>query len=352
MGEKILPPDINESMSNFVATDKGIRFGLTAVKNVGDAAVGSLVEARGTVGRFTSFFHFLASIDARTVNKKVLESLIDGGAFDSFGINRASLLNSLGGAIAYAQAIQEDRDQGQNTLFDGADTQGEVVFSTPEIHHLAEWPTPELLSREKAVLGYYISSHPLERFSREIEGLSTHRLADKDEFADGTQIKVCGVITSVSKKLTKNGDRWATVNFEDLTGPIECLVFPQAFAPNEALLQTDKLVAISGRVSRGDVDEEAKLRVDEVTDIEKAAEKWGQSLWLKLPQERVSEPLLQRLEKLFEANPGNCAIYLDLEYSSGMRKKLRVPKFKVRPAPEMLSRISELVGADRVFVGR
>ncbi len=352
MGEKILPPDINESQSSFVATDKGIRFGLTAVKNVGDAAVNSLVEARASVEKFSSFFHFLASIDTRTVNKKVLESLIEGGAFDSLGVNRASLLNSLGGAMAYSQAIQEERDRGQNSLFGGGDSQNAPIFSPPEIHTIQEWPTPELLSREKAVLGYYISSHPLERFSREIEGLSTHKLADKDEFSDGTQIKVCGVITSVSKKLTKYGDSWATVNFEDLTGPIECLIFPQAFAQHEAMLQVDKLVAISGKISRGDEAEDPKLRVDEVNDIEKAAEKWGQSVWLRLPNERVSEPLLQRLEKLFEDNPGNCAIYFDLEYNGGVRKKMKVPRFKVRAAPEMITRLSELVGADRVIVGR
>ncbi len=352
MGEKILPPDINESQSPFIATDKGIRFGLTAVKNVGGAAVNSLIEARSSVERFSSFFHFLSTIDARTVNKKVLESLIDGGAFDSFGINRATLLNSLGGAMAYSQATQDERDRGQNSLFGGGDSQNAPVFSPPELHFLPEWPMPELLSREKTVLGYYISSHPLERFSREIEGLSTHRLADKDEFTDGMQIKVCGVITSVSKKLTKNGDRWATILFEDLTGPIECLIFQQSYQQFEAMLQTDKLVAISGKVSRGDEAEDPKLRVDEVTDIEKAAEKWGQSVRLRLPSERVSEPLLQRLEKLFEDNPGNCAIYFDLEYSGGEHKTLKIPRFKIKAAPEMISRLSELVGADRVMVGR
>ncbi len=352
MGEKILPPDINESQSPFIATDKGIRFGLTAVKNVGDAAVSSLIEARGSVERFSSFFHFLSSIDARTVNKKVLESLIDGGAFDSFAVNRATLLNSLGGAMAYAQALQDERDRGQNSLFGGGGSQSTAIYSPPELHFLPEWPLPELLSREKTVLGYYISSHPLERFAREIEGLSTHRLADKDEFTDGMPIKVCGVITSVAKKLTKNGDRWATAFCEDLTGPIECLIFPQAFQQFEAMLQADKLVAISGKISRGGEAEDPKLRVDEVTDIEKAAEKWGQTVRLRLPHERVSEPLLQRLEKLFEDNPGNCYVYFDLEYSGGIRKTWKIPRFKVRPAPEMISRLSELVGADRVMVGR
>lgn len=352
MGEKILPPDINESQSPFIATEKGIRFGLTAVKNVGDAAVHALVEARRSVNKFDSFFHFLGSIDARTVNKKVLESLIDGGAFDSFGVNRATLLNSLGGALAYAQALQEERDRGQNSLFGGGDTQNSIAYSTPEMHPIPEWPLPELLSREKNVLGYYISSHPLERFSREIEGLSTHRLADKDEFGDGTQIKVCGVINSVSKKLTKNGDRWATVVLEDLTGPIECLIFPQAFVQCEAMLQTDKLVAVSGKISRGDEAEDPKLRVDEVSDIERAAEKWGQSIRIRLQSERVNEPLLQRMERLFEGYPGNCAVYVDLEYSGGTRKTMKSNRFRVKLAPDMISRLSELIGSERVMVGR
>lgn len=349
---KLLPPDSNESDAPFIATDKGIRFGLAAVKNVGDAAVASIIEARGAVGRYSSFFQFLASADTRAVNKKVLESLIDAGAFDSMGVNRATLLNSLPGAMAYAQALQDEKERGQETLFGGGGGDSAAVLPPPEFHHIQEWPTAELLSREKGVLGYYISGHPLERFSREIEGLASHRLADKDEFTDNIPIKVCGVITAVSKKLTKNGDRWAAVTLEDLTGPIELLVFPQAYQQFESLLEVDKLVAVSGKVSRSDEDEEAKLRVDEILDIEKAGEKWGQSLRLRLPSERVSEPLLIRLERLFEENPGNCAIYVDLEQSGGGRKTMRIPRFKVRPSPEFLSRLSELVGADRVRVGR
>jgi len=353
MGLNLLPPDINQSVGPFKATPEGIRFGLAAVKNVGDAAVEGIIKARNEVGRFTSLFHFLSSIDTRAVNRKVVEALIDGGAFDSLGDNRATLLNSLNGALAYAQAAQDERERGQETLFGGGSSNS-VALPLPELQRCPEWPVPELLSREKAMLGYYVSSHPLERYRREIEGLATHNLADKDEFNDGMTIRICGVVTAVSKKLTKNGDRWAALQIEDLTGPIECLVFPQAYNNCEPLLQTDKLVAVAGKVSRADENEDPKLRVDEVLELEKASEKWGQQVRLRMPSERITDPLVTRLERLFEEYPGNCPLYIEIDKPGGDLQLLKLPpRFKLRPSPEALVRLSELVGgAERVMVER
>jgi DNA polymerase-3 subunit alpha len=353
MNLKILPPDINESEINFVATSDGIRFGMAAIRNVGDAAVSSILEARKSHRRFSSFFDFLASVDSRTTNKKVVESLIDAGAFDSYGVNRSTLMNSLQGALAYAQAVQDEHERGQNSLFGGGGSdENAVTVPPPAFHTVPEWPQAELLSREKTVLGYYISSHPLEHFRRESEILSTHRLADKDDFTDGLQIKVCGVLTQVAKKLTKNGDRWAAVQLEDLTAPIEMLVFPKVYTQVESLLVPDRMVAVSGRIKKDGEDEDPKLQVDDVCEIEKAGERWGQSLRLRLNNEAVNPLMLDRLEKLFEANPGNCALYLDIDYSDGHSRSHRIPRFKVRPHPDMISRLSELLGPERVRVSR
>jgi len=348
----ILPPDINESVDRFIARDGGIRFGLQAIKNVGEAAVRAIIEARSETGPFVSLHHFMTSVDLRAVNKKVVESLIDAGAFDALGPNRATLLASLPGAVAFAQAVQEERLSGQTALFvnggNGNDTEDGGNLMPPEMHYMDELPDSELQSREKAVLGYYISSHPLDRFRREIDGLSTHKLIYKDKFTDGMKIKICAVLSSVKIRQTRKGDSMAILKIEDLTGSIEGLVFSKVLEKYSDILISDGLVAISGTISRQERTEEPKLKVVEVLDLEDAAEIWGNALHIKLPSDHVTPPLVDRLEKLFGANPGKCVLYIDLAYPGGDVRSLKVDRFRVQPAPEMLQRLTELVGEDQI----
>jgi DNA polymerase-3 subunit alpha len=343
----VLAPDINESDSGFTATQNGIRFGMAAVKNVGEAAVAGIVAAREKAGAFASFVHFMSEVDLRVVNRKVVESLVDAGAFDSLGPNRASLLASLPSATAYAQAIQEERIKGQTTFFGGGGETA-IVLPPPQLHYMDEWPPSELQSREKAVLGYYISSHPLSQYAREISSLATHTLSDKDEFNDGQKIKLCGVVTSLKTKLTKTGDRMAVILLEDLTGAIECLVFPTAFKQYSAQIQTDSMIGVTGRITRQDSGEEPKLKVEDVIPLAEAAARWSQSLRLLIPKQMLTEPLLDRLEKTFAANPGNCLLFIDLLGANGNIRTMRVGKYRVSAGSGLMQRLGELVGSDRI----
>lgn len=349
---EILAPDINESEAAFVATEHGIRFGLAAIKNLGEAAVNAILNARSEVGSFNSLYHFLASVDLRVINKRVVESLVEAGAFDALGPNRATMLASLPGAVAYASVIHNEKLSNQTSFFGAAGVEGEsrISLPLPELHNMSEWSPSELQSREKTVLGYYISSHPLERFRHEIEALSTHRLCDKDEFADGKAIKICAVVSSKKIRFTRNGEQWAILNIEDISGSIEALIFSKVFTQHKDKLITDSLVGISGRISRQDASEDPKLRVEEIISIEKAAAKWGKALRIKLSSERVTPPMIDRLEKIVITNSGDCPIYIDLLYPTGDRKTLKVERYKVLPAPETIKKLTDLIGEDQVSI--
>ena len=347
---RILAPEINESEEGFVATEKGIRFGLAAIKNVGDAGLKAILEARTEVESFNSLHQFLTAVDLRVVNRKVVESLIDGGAFDEIGPNRATLLASLPGATAYAGAIHDERLRGQTSLFGGGeDEAGMINLPPPELHRMDEWPDIERQSREKDVLGYYITSHPLERFKHEACGLATHRLGDRDEFTDGMKIRVCVVLSSVRRKSTRKGDRMAILKVEDLTGSIEALVFPKSYEKFSKILETDNLLGLAGRVSRQDGGEEPKLVVDEAVAIEDVAEIWGEALKIRLASGHITVPLVDRLEKILEANPGKCPFFIDVVSPEGDVRTLKLGRFRIQPATELMQKLVELVGEDQVF---
>ena len=338
----VLPPDINESASEFVATPQGIRFGLSAVKNVGDAAVKAIVAAQKEHGPFRSIHHFLTSVDLRVANKKVHESLIQGGAFDSMGANRATLFESLPGAMAYAQAMQDERDRGQTTLFGGIGVDPMVHIPPPNFHEQDEWPDEDIQSREKTMLGYYVTSHPLEKYVSEIEGLTKYALEDKEEFRDGLDVKICGVIAAASTRTTKRGDKWSILNVEDLTGSIECLAFPKVYNEYNEMLVADKLVAMSGKISHDN--EEPKLRVEQIIPLEEASEKWGQSLCIQLNSIQVNDNLLSKLETVFKVHPGRRPVFVQINYENGSTHTVKAGDFAVRTNSVLLQRIKEIVG--------
>ncbi|NQU06140.1 MAG: DNA polymerase III subunit alpha, partial [Calditrichaeota bacterium] len=352
---QILPPDINESDDAFIATDDGIRFGMAAVKNVGEAAVKAILGAREEVESFTSLHHFLASVDLRVINKRVIESLIEAGAFDALGPNRATLLASLPGATAYANAIQDEKLRNQTSFFSSGgsdDEDGRISLPLPEMHQMEEWQDGELQSREKAVLGYYISSHPLAQYKREIDALVSHRLAEKDEFKTNKRIKIGVIISSVEIKFNKNGAQWAILKMEDLTGSIEAIIYSKEFNKFRDMLEPDKMVGIEGYIQRRDEADEPNIRVEKIIDINNAVEKWGGALSISLQSERVTAPMVDRLEKIVITNSGDCPLFIDLMYPGGDKKKLKLERYRVMPVPELIRKLTELVGEEHLKISR
>lgn len=349
-GIAILAPDVNESDHGFTATYNGIRFGLAGVKSVGDAAVKGILEARKEHGPFLSIHHFLTSVDIRCVKKNVVENLIYAGAFDALGPNRATLLESLPSAIAYASAIHEERLRGQTTLFGGLGVDPAVHIPPPDFHHADEWTQDELRSHEKDVLGYYISSHPLESYKNEIEGILTDHLSDKEDFTNGQTVRIGCVVTLVKFRQTRKGNDMAVMTLEDLTGSIECLVFDSIISESRQLLKADSLIGIVGKVSRQDGDEEPKLKIEQVIPLDNALRSWGKALRIKILEEQLTEPLLLRLEQILGDNPGSSPVYIELTSSKGVSRTIQLGRFTVNTSPDIIQRLVEVIGENRVKV--
>jgi len=250
MKMKVLAPDVNESKRQFTVTKEGIRFGLTAIKNVGIGAIDSIIASKKKDGPFASFDDFYRRIDTHAVNKKVIESLIKSGAFDSFGQSRAYMLATYEKKISRLNADIKERASGQESLFaiDSAirNPNSEIAADA----EIAEFSPDQLLRMEKELLGLYISSHPLERLRESLEGQITTRLADIAEMKEGDPVKVGGLLADCKKIVTKRGDMMMTAMLEDLTGSLPLIVFPKAYEKHTALLNDDEVVIIKGRLNR------------------------------------------------------------------------------------------------------
>src|SRR2546427_769355 len=277
MGLAVLPPDVNESELDFAITPKGIRFGLGAVKNVGEGAVEGLIEARRAGGRFRSLDDLCARIDLQRANKRVLESLIKCGACDSFGPRQAQL-NNLDATLGTAQREQRDRASGQVGLFDLA---GTVVLGGPLAG--GEAPRRELLGWEKELLGIYLSEHPLQALAPKMGDVVTAYLAELRDAGEDLVTIAC-VVTSARKHITKNKQLMMFAQVEDLTGSVEVTVFPRTYEGTASLWNTDEILLVLARVEQRDEDPkllcEHAVRFDDagIAEIKRVADERRQFL--------------------------------------------------------------------------
>jgi DNA polymerase-3 subunit alpha len=245
MGIEILPPDINESEQEFNVIGNAIRFGLEAVKGVGSAALESIIETR-RIGKFESFFDFCSRIDSRKVNKKVIESLIKAGAFDSMG-KRAQLMSALGSAMDFAIKAQKERSTGQKSMFETHTT------SHPQLPDVEEWNESERLVMEKDALGFYITGHPLNKFKDKLRQLSVTPSHAIQDLPDKEDVNVGGIPIKLRKIQTKRkGDIMAYLTIEDLYGTTELIVFPDLYRESATVLTRDIPLIISGHIDKSD----------------------------------------------------------------------------------------------------
>ena len=250
-GIDVLPPDINTSGLSFTVVGTSMRFGLGAVKNVGAGAIEAILEAR-TDGPFKSLYDFCERVDLRKVNKRVVESLIKCGAFDSTGATRSSQMEGLETASAYGQKLQEEKASAQVSLFGaeevsrGNSTGGMKLPDTPE------WHDKEKLAYEKEALGFLITGHPLDRYIDDIKRLANTDIASMVEMADGSEVRICGIVSALKEITTKKGDRMGFVTIEDLTGSVEVTVFSDIYAISSPLLKTDEPLLVVGKLEKGE----------------------------------------------------------------------------------------------------
>jgi DNA polymerase-3 subunit alpha len=310
MGITVLPPDVNSSAANFRAVGKDIRFGLAAVRNVGANVVDAIVEARETKGAFTSFTDFLDKVPAVVCNKRTIESLIKAGAFDSLHPSRRALLLIHEQAVDAVVGVKRKEAEGQFDLF--ADVGGDDVSVTVEVPDVPDWDKKQRLAFEREMLGLYVSDHPLsglEHVLASAADCSIATLLADETRAEGSMVTVCGLITSLQRKMSKNGNPWAAVTLEDIDGSIEVMFFGETYLSYATMLAEDAVVTIRGRVRRRD--ETIQLQAVEVSIPDVSAAD-SRPVTITMPVSRCTPPVVERLREILTAHPGVTQVNLRL----------------------------------------
>jgi len=350
LGIEVLPPDVNESEADFIVSKSGIRFGLGAIKNVGSGAVDTIVQVRNIAGKFSSLYDFCSKVDLRVVNKKMIESLIQAGAFDSIPGHRAQLLESVDSATAYGQNFQEEARRHQSNLFEAGKSSHHGVFGTPSLPAVEPWTEMEKLRREKALLGFYVSGHPLNRFKDVVESFATARLGDGESIKDGSTVRVCGIVTSVKKKIDKRGNTMAFITIEDFSGKGECVVFSDAYRRHEQTLVNDAMVMVVGKGEPSG--NNLKVIANDIYPIEKVKETFGKSVIFTINIDVAGEQTISQLRKIMERyRGGSCSCYFNLVGSTLSQKRVFYSKlYTVQPSEEFFTEVRQLPGIDGVKI--
>jgi DNA polymerase III subunit alpha len=342
---KVLGPDVNASQKNFAVSDGSIRFGLAAIKNVGEGAVESIVAIRNESGPFTSFFDFCRRIDLRKANKRMLEGLIKTGAFDSTGAKRAQLMAVLDQAIEEGAAAQRERELGQTSIFgDEFSGQGSSsVIAAPPLPSIPEWDQAQRLTYERELTGFYISAHPLSRYETTIEALSTATTTGLAELSDGKEVKLCGIIASVKTTLTKKGDRMAYLTLEDLHGTVEVIVFPDLFKSAGELISPERLVRLSGTIDRGD--KGTKLRVTKIEPLAEVQKQAVKRVHIRLSDHPEVQDQLLRLREVLQRHPGGTTVSLSFRMDAALEADTApLPNLTVSASEHFVSDVEEVLG--------
>jgi DNA polymerase-3 subunit alpha len=346
LGIGILPPDVNSSHRTFTPSGQHIRFGLTAIKNVGDAAIQSVVEARSRLGRFDSLYQFCENVDLRLLNKRVIESLVKAGAFDSLGARRAQAMAILDRAMELGARRQREAASGQHGLFgSGSESAAPPPLVLPDV---AEWTESQRLAGEKEVLGFFVTGHPMDKYLPRLAAITRHDSASIEEMEHDSSVTLAGILTNLRIRPSKKGDLWASGMLEDKRGSVELLVFPQALQQLQGALKPDTALLVKGRV-RHEENARTKVVVSEVKPLEAAVN--GAELLIRVNLAEAPVSLATDLEKLLAARPGESPVVFELtrpgEFSARLRSRL--PR-AVKADDELLARLRQLCGDDAVVV--
>jgi len=346
MGITVLPPDVNSSDVDFTPIGDQIRFGLRAIKNVGENTVRGILQAREALGHFQTIFEFCAAIDTRLLNKRVLESLVRSGAMDGLGAHRAQMIAAIDRAMERSQKLQRARESGQHGLFGGS--KAEATPMPPEIlPDVEEWPEHELLAAEYSTLGFYISGHPLDKYAGRLRELGAAEIAAVEGKRNGEDLVVAGIIVQTRPMRSRRGARWSIVMLQDRTGVIEALVFPEAFQKLEAILKAATPLIVKGRVAVEDVG--TRLIVSDAKVLDQLGDRPPSLLRVRVDLQSLNTGALDRLQELFSSRPGRCRVAFELVNEDGTEATLDAGSV-VRADSELLARVREICGSDSVAV--
>ncbi len=338
----LYPPDVNESVKEFTVSDGGIRFGLLAVKNVGEGAIESIIEARQSE-RFESLFDFCERVDGKKVNKRVLESLIKCGAFDSTGEHRSRMIAGLEIAMEYGQRVQKEKSNPQLCLFDMGDNKQRI--NMPVLPEIEEWDEKKRLGMEKEALGFYVSGHPLQGFEELIHkytDIDTLRLKDKN---DGETVRLGGMVSAIKIIKTRKGKDMAFVNVEDLKGNVEVTLFSSVYESAYSFLEEDFPVFVQGKLQKDE--NSVKILADTVIPLARAEDEWTAEIRINLDVTRTDREKLDRLKTILEKHPGSCQVYIHIKNPDVYETVIELPdSVRLKPGSLLKSEVDGFLGYD------
>jgi DNA polymerase-3 subunit alpha len=350
MGVKVLPPDVNESMLRFAAVGDDIRFGLGAIRNVGENVVEGIIAARRAQGRFASFHDFLRKVPLPVCNKRVVESLVKAAAFDSLGHPRKGLIDIHEQAVDAVISDKRNEAIGQDSLFGFADeaeaTASSLEVAIPE----SEWPKQAALQFEREMLGLYVSSHPLDGAEALLDRNRDHSIADIHDGAGGAgSTKIAGIITSVTRKMTKKGDTWALVGLEDHDAAIEIACFPQTYQLYAPVLVPDAVVCVTGKIrkteaSDGSTTVSFNAEGMEVLDVATAQNGGLPPVIINVREDKLTPGMTADLKQVFQSHPGTAPVHMSVTRLGRGRVVLDLVPFKVEPDSSFMADVKFLLG--------
>ncbi len=342
---QVLPPDVNESAADFTPVGHDIRFGLTAIRNVGHNVVDGIVAARTEKGRYLDFNDFLEKVPALVCNKRVVESLVKAGAFDDMKHKRRALVAIHEQAVDQYVDIKRNEAIGQDSLFGGVDdTSSGFGVSVAIPQDIEEWDKTTLLGHERDMLGLYVSDHPLlglEHVLSQGSDCTIGQLMLDEERPHGSTITISGLVTSVQRKITKRGDSWATITLEDLDGAIEVLLFPSTYQLASTLLVEDSILRIKGSLSRDK--DQPELRAQEVTQADLSDGPAGPVV-ISLPSTRCTGPVVAQLRDVLGTHPGITEVRLRLLTRDATKVMRLDDRLRVTPSPALFADLKQLLG--------
>jgi DNA polymerase-3 subunit alpha len=352
LGIPILPPDVNSSALAFTVVKEGVRFGLAAVKNVGEGAIQSILAVRTELGRIESLYTLCEHVDLRLVNKRVLESLVKAGALDSVSCGgnrsvrarRACLFAAIDKAIEHGGRHQRDREKGQSQLFGGASEDG--PSQDVPLPDAPVWTEAQQLAYEKEALGLYMSGHPLERHAEELRIFGARRLAELT--ASEADVWVAGIVSGLRPLKTKKGDRMAVFMLEDVAGSLEVVVFPETFSRHAPLIEADAMLLVRGKYERDD--ESSRIVASELLPIAALRERTTREVVIHLEGEKQGRTTFERLAELLARHRGDRRVLLELSVN-GPERPLRVRSEvaqRVKPTERLVAEVEQLCGTGSV----
>ncbi len=343
-GLQLLPPDVNQSDLGFTPLSDTVRFGLSAIKGIGTNSIQAVIEARKT-GQFTSLFDFVARIEPGALNRRALESLICAGAFDSLmetdgevGLWRARLFAGVDGSISIAHKSWSDKLRGQHDLFGIVDEKSSDAEI--ELPQAEPWSRLKLSQAEKATIGFYLSNHPLDEYSKIISDMGIRNIGDFEDIAVGDKITLAGIVSGLQVRYSRKGNRFCVFKLEDQSRAVKCLGWAECYGKYESILKEDKLLVVTGKVESVE-GQDITLILEEIQSLEDMLPMNAQKVVCTISAERAETPLLEELFALLSRDRGKCNVYFHLKMDDGVMVEILSNPLQIRGTRRLENQLSE-----------